>query len=56
MQEKNIKNFLAKYIKDVDLEQATMKSIYLTVYSQYPGTDLSHMKDFIKSTVKKVRV
>ncbi|KAB7506874.1 Protein DEK [Armadillidium nasatum] len=47
-----IKAFIKKLLDKADLEEVTMKKLCQQVYDNYPGQDLSHKKDFIKSTVK----
>ncbi|KAJ8975532.1 hypothetical protein NQ317_003873 [Molorchus minor] len=37
-----------------NLEEITMKTVCQRVYDHYPDFDLTHKKDFIKSTVKSV--
>jgi protein DEK len=50
----DIKDFLKEILAKADLEEITMKTVCKKVYAKYPQHDLTHKKDFIKSTVKSV--
>ncbi|KAF4521573.1 hypothetical protein B566_EDAN001293 [Ephemera danica] len=47
-----IKAYIKEILKGANLEEITMKTVCKQVYENYPKFDLSHKKDFIKTTVK----
>ncbi|KAJ6645424.1 Endocuticle structural glycoprotein SgAbd-2 [Pseudolycoriella hygida] len=47
-----IKSYVKEILDEANLEEITMKTVCKQVYAKYPSFDLSHKKDFIKSTVK----
>ena len=56
LQNSEIKTFIKKILDGADLEEVTMKTVVRQVYDKYPKHDLSDRKDFIKSTVREVRL
>ncbi|XP_065669563.1 protein DEK isoform X2 [Hydra vulgaris] len=48
-----IKKVVKDLLKDVNLEEVTMKTVCKQVYDHFPDFDLTSRKDFIKSTVKE---
>lgn len=53
-QDDEIKSYVKEILDEANLEEITMKTVCKQVYAKYPSFDLSHKKDFIKSTVKSV--
>lgn len=53
-QDEEIKSYVKEILEGANLEEITMKTVCKQVYAHYPDFDLSHKKDFIKSTVKSV--
>lgn len=51
-----IKKIVKEILDKANLEEITMKTVCRHVYSKYPDFDLSHKKEFIKTTVKSVSV
>ncbi|XP_071835949.1 protein DEK-like isoform X1 [Apostichopus japonicus] len=49
-----MKTVIKKFLDGANLEQVTMKTVCKKVYEMYPEFDLTHKKDFIKSTVKQI--
>lgn len=49
-----IKKIVKEILDKANLEEITMKTVCRHVYSKYPDFDLSHKKEFIKTTVKSV--
>ncbi|XP_063217435.1 protein DEK isoform X2 [Bacillus rossius redtenbacheri] len=49
-----IKIYVKEILEGADLEEITMKTVCKQVYGHYPDFDLSHKKDFIKTTVKSL--
>jgi len=52
--DQEIETFIKKLLNKADLNEVTMKKLCQQVYDNYPDQDLSHKKDFIKSTVKAI--
>ncbi|KAJ8926026.1 hypothetical protein NQ315_009881, partial [Exocentrus adspersus] len=52
--DEEIKTFIKSILEGANLEEITMKTVCQRVYGNYPDFDLTHKKDFIKSTVKSV--
>ncbi|KAJ8033007.1 Protein DEK [Holothuria leucospilota] len=52
--ESEIRTVITKFLDGANLEQVTMKTVCKKVYETYPDFDLTHKKDFIKSTVKEI--
>lgn len=55
-QDDEIKKYVKEILDKANLEEITMKTVCKQVYAKYPQFDLSHKKDFIKTTVKSVSV
>lgn len=53
-QDEEIKSYVKEILEGANLEEITMKTVCKKVYAHYPHFDLSHKKDFIKTTVKSV--
>lgn len=53
-QDDEIKKIVKDILDKANLEEITMKTVCRQVYSKYPDFDLSHKKEFIKTTVKSV--
>lgn len=51
-----IRKKIEKILKTADLEKVTMKTVRQQVIDMYPDHDLNDKKEFIKSTVKEVRL
>lgn len=49
-----IKTLIKSILEGANLEEITMKTVCQRVYGHYPDFDLTHKKDFIKSTVKSL--
>ncbi|XP_055313683.1 protein DEK isoform X1 [Sitodiplosis mosellana] len=49
-----IKKIVKEILDKANLEEITMKTVCRNVYSKYPDFDLSHKKEFIKTTVKSL--
>lgn len=56
MKDDEIKSYVKEILEGANLEEITMKTVCKQVYAHYPDFDLSHKKDFIKSTVKSVSI
>lgn len=54
IQDDEIKKIVKEILDKANLEEITMKTVCRHVYSKYPDFDLSHKKEFIKTTVKSV--
>ncbi|XP_018333607.1 protein DEK isoform X2 [Agrilus planipennis] len=52
--DEEIKTCVKEILDGANLEEITMKTVCKQVYANYPNFDLSHKKDFIKSTVKSL--
>lgn len=55
-QDEEIKSYVKEILDQANLEEITMKVVCKQVYAKFPQFDLSHKKDFIKTTVKSVRM
>lgn len=55
-QDEEIKSYVKEILDQANLEEITMKVVCKQVYAKFPQFDLSHKKDFIKATVKSVRI
>lgn len=56
LQDEEIKTFIKSILEGANLEEITMKTVRQRVYGNYPDFDLTHKKDFIKSTVRSVSI
>lgn len=52
--DEDIKKYVKEILDKANLEEITMKTVCKQVYAKYPDFDLSHKKDFIKTTVKSL--
>ncbi|CAG9570752.1 unnamed protein product [Danaus chrysippus] len=50
----DVRRFLQKILKGLNLEKITMNTICRAVYSQFPDYDLVNKRDFITATVKSL--
>lgn len=55
-QDDEIKKYVKEILDKANLEEITMKTVCKQVYEKYPDFDLSHKKEFIKTTVKSVSI
>lgn len=53
-QDDDIKKYVKEILDKANLEEITMKTVCKQVYAKFPQFDLSHKKDFIKTTVKSL--
>ncbi|KAI4468211.1 dek protein [Holotrichia oblita] len=52
--DEEIKSYVKDILEGANLEEITMKTVCKQVYAHYPDFDLTHKKDYIKTTVKSV--
>nr|XP_022913103.1 protein DEK [Onthophagus taurus] len=52
--DEEIKTYVKGILEGANLEEITMKTVCKQVYAHYPNFDLTHKKDYIKTTVKSL--
>jgi len=52
--DEEIKSYIKELLDGANLQVVTMKTVCKDVYAHYPDFDLTHKKDYIKSTVKSL--